>query len=328
MDVHRRLDDGSQVELLGSLRIGRPRALGREDLLPALELAPARDLLLARPDHPGAQRLGHLPVAREHRLQHLHQHVRGVQRRASEQPRVQIALPGPDADVEVADAARRNAEGGLAGSGHVPVEDDAGVAAALVRLEEVDDRVAAGLLLPVAREPNVDGQRAFRGEQRSGLQLQIELALVVGHAPGIDPPVANGRLERRALPEVERRLRLHVEVPVGDDRRRPIGVLRRPNLSDHERVFLGLHDFRLATCRADEVAHPLGSAHDLARPRGIGADARDAEELEELLHPFLRRLGHGGGVYSAMLGAEQMGVRAAIGRRCAQNAISVVTVRR
>ena len=62
-----------------------------------------------------------------------------------------------------------------------------------------------------------------------------------------------------------------------------------------ERMLLGLDDLRLAAGRADEVAHPLGRAHDLARPLGIGADTRDAEELEELLHPFLLRLRHGGG---------------------------------
>jgi hypothetical protein len=30
--------------------------------------------------------------------------------------------------------------------------------------------------------------------------------------------------------------------------------------------------------------------------RRIGADARDAKKLEELLHPVCRRLRHGGGV--------------------------------
>ena len=43
---------------------------------------------------------------------------------------------------------------------------------------------------------------------------------------------------------------------------------------------------------ADEVAHPLAGAHDVAGVRGIGADARDAEELGELLHPVCRRLRH------------------------------------
>ena len=57
-----------------------------------------------------------------------------------------------------------------------------------------------------------------------------------------------------------------------------------------------LDELRLSARGTDEVAHPFGSAHDIGGQLRVCADARDAEELEELLHPFLRWLGHGGRV--------------------------------
>ena len=48
---------------------------------------------------------------------------------------------------------------------HAAVEDHAGVGAALVLLEELDDRLAADLLLAVGDDADVDRQRAVGGEQ-------------------------------------------------------------------------------------------------------------------------------------------------------------------
>ncbi len=90
-------------------------------------------------------------------------------------------------------------------------------------LEEVDDRVAADLFLAVAREAQVDRQPAFGREQLRALEQRPELALVVRDAARVQPLAAHGRLERLALPELERRRRLHVEVAVDEDRRRVCG---------------------------------------------------------------------------------------------------------
>ena len=60
------------------------------------------------------------------------QRVRRVQRGAAERARVEVALAGPDPDVEVADPARRDVERRLPALRHVRVEDHAGVGAALV----------------------------------------------------------------------------------------------------------------------------------------------------------------------------------------------------
>ena len=206
MHVDRGLDPGSQVELLGRALVGRPGALGGEDLRARVQLAPARDLLVARPDDAGSERLGQASVAGQDGGEHLHQRVRRVQRRPAEDAGVEIALAGSHPHVEVGDAARRDLEHRNAGLEQVPVEDHAGVSPTLVRLQEVDDRVASGLLLAVAGEPDVHGQRALRRQQRRRLQQEVELALVVGDASGVEPAVAHGRLERRRLPGLERRL--------------------------------------------------------------------------------------------------------------------------
>ena len=86
-------------------------------------------------------------------------------------------------------------------------------------LEELDDRLPADLLLAVAGDPQMlTGSAPVRGEQRRALQQRPELALVVRDAARVEPLVANRRLERLAVPELERRRRLHVEVAVDEDR--------------------------------------------------------------------------------------------------------------
>ena len=149
--------------------------------------------------------------------------------------RVQVALARPDLDVEVADPAGRDVERRLSTLRHVRVEDHAGVGAALVLRDPVDDRVAADLLLAVARDPHVDGQRALGGERRGRLQQEVELPLVVSDPACVEPLVADRRLEGRTLPEVERIGWLDVEMPVDHDRRRGVGVLRGANLAERER---------------------------------------------------------------------------------------------
>ena len=111
-------------------------------------------------------------------LERLHQRVDGVQRGAAEDARVQIALAGAEAHVEVDQArASPRSNAGTSSRGHAAVEDDAGVGAALVGGEEIDDRVPADLLLAVAADADVDRQRALRGEQAGRLEQQVELPL-------------------------------------------------------------------------------------------------------------------------------------------------------
>ena len=104
---------------------------------------------------------------RDERVEHLDHRVRGVQRSAAVHAGVQVALAGSQRDVEVDDAARRDVERGNVAADHAAVEDDRRVGATLVRFEEVDDRVAAGLLLAVAAEAHVDRQLAGAAPARA-----------------------------------------------------------------------------------------------------------------------------------------------------------------
>ena len=184
---------------------------------------------------PTLQRLGNAAVARQDRAQRRHQGVDRILRRVAVHPRVQVARAGADAHVEGGEPAGRDRERRQVPVLHAAVEDHARIGAAVVLLEELDDRLAADLLLAVRDDANVDRQRAVGCEQTGRVQQHPELALVVGDAAGVDPFVANRRLERVGLPELERRRRLHVEVAVAEDRRRTRGVGRRSDLADDER---------------------------------------------------------------------------------------------
>ena len=96
-----------------------------------------------------------------------------------------------------AEAARRDVERRHPATDHAAVEDHGGVGPPLVGLEELDDRVAARLLLAVAGEANVDGQLARLCQLARRREQHVELALVVGDTAGIDVLAADFRLERR-----------------------------------------------------------------------------------------------------------------------------------
>src|SRR6185436_7408217 len=64
-------------------------------------------------------------------------------------------------------------------------------------------------------DDDVDGQFAAVGQMRlERLDVQVELTLVVDGPAREELTVANGRLERRRLPQIERLCRLHVVVTV------------------------------------------------------------------------------------------------------------------
>ena len=214
------LGERAEVELRGRGRVGRPGALARQLLGPGGELSPAGELRGRRRRDPGPERLGRAAVLRKHRGKDLIERVQSVQRRAAEDARVKVAAAGVDAEVEVDEPARGEVEERHAALEHAGVEDHARVAAALVGFQVLDDRVAAGLLLAVAADPQVDGQLAAGAQLLRRLQEHEELALVVGDAASVEPFVAKRRFERVGLPQLERRRRLDVEVPVTDDGRR------------------------------------------------------------------------------------------------------------
>ena len=202
---------------------------------------------------------------------------------------MEVALARPDPDVEVADSARRDVERRLPAPRHVRVEDHGGVGPALVLADPVDDRMAADLLLAVARDADVHRQRALGGEQRGRLQQKVELALVVGDASGVEPLAPDRRLERRALPQLERRRRLDVEVAVDEHCRRGVGVRRRAQLADRQRPLAVVDELARPAGAAHERAEPLAGRPDVGLVRRVGADAGDAEPLGDLGEPGMGR---------------------------------------
>ena len=193
------------------------------------------------------------------------------------------------------EAARRQPELRLLGACHAAVEDDAGVGAALVRFEEVHDRVAADLLLTVGDDSDVHGQRVLLSKQLGRLQEREELALVVGDAARVVPAVALGELERRRLPEVERGGRLDVVVPVDHHGRRIAAAVRvRRDVADDQFSLPVLDELGLTACALDEVAHPFRRAAHVGFMSRVGTDARDRDELAQLVNPGLL---HGRRVY-------------------------------
>ena len=92
---------------------------------------------------------------------------------------------------------------------------------ALCARDEVVEVLAADFLFALEDELHVHRQPAVLLEMRlDRLEVHEHLALVVGRAAGVDLAVADRRLERRRLPQVERIDRLHVVVAVEEDRRR------------------------------------------------------------------------------------------------------------
>src|SRR5262249_61460921 len=93
------------------------------------------------------------------------------------------------------------------------------VGAARVVGEEIDDRMPADLFLAVRADAQVHGQVTGLGEELRRLEHAPELALVVRDTARDEPLAADGQLERRRLPELERCGRLDVEVAVQKDGR-------------------------------------------------------------------------------------------------------------
>ena len=295
--VHGRLGKRAQVEVLGGAAVLRARTLLGELVGAGRQLRPAGQLVVRRRDEPLPQRLGQCSVVRDQRVERADQRMRRVQRGAAVHARVQVALTRTERHMEVRHPPRREVERRHVPPDHPAVEDDRRVRTALVGLEKLDDRMAAGLLLAVAAEADVHGQLAGARQLTRRREEHVELALVVDRAAPVEVLTADLRLERRRIPQLERVGRLHVEVSVAEDGRGVAApgrtVFRGTDLADRERLAVPVDELTLAACAPDERADPLAGALDVACVRRVRADRGDADELRELVEPGLVR--HYGG---------------------------------
>ena len=113
------------------------------------------------------------------------------------------------------------------------------------------------------------------------LDVQVKLALVVDRTAGEELAVADGRLEGRRGPQLEGLGGLHVVVAIDEDRLRA-GRCTAVLGEDDRVARRGEHLGGEADARA-LGGEPLGGAARVGVVFGAGADARDAQEGEELV---------------------------------------------
>ena len=147
------------------------------------------------------------------------------------------------------------------------------------------DRLTPGLLLPFDQELDVDRQAPPLGQhRRHRLEVGVGLPLVVrGAARHQLVPLHRG-LERRMAPELDGIDRLHVVMPVEEDR----GLARRAQpLPVHQRMAGGVDPFRLKPRRAHLVQQEVARAQHLVLVLRIGRDRGDADVVLQLLEVSL-----------------------------------------
>jgi len=133
---------------------------------------------------------------------------------------------------------------------------------------EIGDVRAADLFLAFKQQDHIAGQAAVDLEERFDRQdLREMLPLVVGDAARKDAAVADRRLERRAVPQVERVRRLYIIVAVEQHSRR---TLRLEPAAHHHRMALGRYQPCLET---ELVEHADQQISDLLDSDVMGADA-------------------------------------------------------
>ena len=117
-----------------------------------------------------------------------------------------------------------------------------------------------------------------------GLDAVEELTLVVTHAAGVEAPLAQARLVRRRLPQIEWRGRLHVVMLDRYEGARP-----GPQLANHERrdALLAQHrDVRAG--RAEPLLHPLRAAFQLRELIGLAGNGAEIPKLvDPSVEPFV-----------------------------------------
>jgi hypothetical protein len=141
---------------------------------------------------------------------------------------------------------------------------------------------ASSVFLALDEELDVERQAAILLQVRlDRLDVHEHLPLVVGGAARVDLTVAHGCLEGWGGPQVDRVDRLHVVVPVEQDRRlawrvEPVAVDNRvPGCLDEPDI--------LHAHLAQRIGSPLGGPSNIVAVSRERADARDGEVLLEFI---------------------------------------------
>ena len=242
---------------------------------------------------PTRSALRHAAVARQDAAERRHQRVDRVQRRVAVHAGMEVARARADAHVEGGEPARRDRDRRLVPVLHAAVEDHADVGAALVLLQELDDRLAADLLLAVGDDAEVDrqGRPRRRAATRRGRASRAGPCRPRHRARTATRPGSSPRTDRspraRAAPAAGRRSGR----TRGRSARRA-APFDAADLADDERPLPVRDELGLAAAAPDLVGEPLGGALEVALVRRIGAHGRDAQELAELVEPGLVEDGH------------------------------------
>ena len=205
--------------------------------------------------------------------------------RAAVNAGVQIAVGTGELDLERGDAAQRVRQRRVLEVGHACVGNHDAVALefAFVLLEKLDERFAADLLLALYDERQVARQLGAGLEIRlDRLEMGEVLALVVAGAAREEVAAAKRRLERRAVPQLERLGRLNVVVAVHEKVRLGAVAPARRGGSD-DRVAAGPVHARLEAKRLGVTGEPAGAVGHVFFVRALRRHAGEAQILDQLV---------------------------------------------
>ena len=210
--------------------------------------------------------------------------IDGVGRGSAVEAGVEVAAGSGGFDFHVNEAAETDGEGGQTGGVEGGVRDESDVGFELLRVfgDELGDGLAADLLFAFDQEFDIEGEGAAEfAEGFDGLDVGVELALVVGRTAGVDVAVGDDRLKGRGVPEFEGVGGLDVVVAVAED-----GGLAGGGqaFGVDERVPRGLNDLHVGQADgAEGGGGELGGAFDVGFVLRQRADARDAEKVQQLV---------------------------------------------
>ncbi len=151
----------------------------------------------------------------------------------------------------------------------------------------------ANLLLALDQELDADRQASLRLQPGlDGLDVGEKLTLVITRAAGIQEAVADRRFEGFGRPALILIRRLNIVVPVDQDSR-PGGIGMFPFGVD-DRIPAGLHGIGLEPDIAQMFAQPQAAISNVARAIGLGADAWNRAEFDQVLEVgvFVGQRGH------------------------------------